>query len=429
MARIVQLRSLVNGFLRCMFADTAPGLGHRLLRVVFFPIAVLIVLVVRLLRPVYLVRFGCVDASRIGPLALDPHLYLWQKEIGLQPKNAFDLWFLSRPWSNQQLATMWQGVLRLWPLVDALYWANEALPGGQENRIMIISWENYPRARCEALESKRDHVASVDVGEPTCIRFSPDEERYGRAELHRIGVPAGAPFVCFHNRDGAYLEQSLQPPQEGGWAYHDYRDCSIDNFFPAMSLMASRGYVALRMGAVVTSPLPRCEDPRIIDYAAKHRTDFLDIYLCAKSLFFIGNTAGLIFVPIVFQRPVVLTNFIPLCWNRTGPENIIIPKLLRLRGERRLLTFAEMLLGPVAGYYRSEDYTAAGIDVIENTADEIAAAVQEMADRLAGRYHDLPGDTERQKRFQELFNRNASGYMMTSRIGADFLRRYAYLLE
>jgi putative glycosyltransferase (TIGR04372 family) len=53
------------------------------------------------------------------------------------------------------------------------------------------------------------------------------------------------------------------------------------------------------------------ENPMIIDYATKHRTDFGDAFLPGTCDFFLGNTAGLFLVSTIMSRPVAGANFVP----------------------------------------------------------------------------------------------------------------------
>jgi len=44
------------------------------------------------------------------------------------------------------------------------------------------------------------------------------------------------------------------------------------------------------------------DNSRIIDYASGCRNDFMDIYLGANCRFYLGDTAGLAGLPVLFRR-------------------------------------------------------------------------------------------------------------------------------
>ena len=50
------------------------------------------------------------------------------------------------------------------------------------------------------------------------LHFSDQEEQYGLEQLQKMGIPKNMPFICFHARDSAYLDQ-LEPDRDQ--SYHD----------------------------------------------------------------------------------------------------------------------------------------------------------------------------------------------------------------
>lgn len=62
------------------------------------------------------------------------------------------------------------------------------------------------------------------------------------------------------------------------------------------------------MGSKVQKKLTNIDNPKIIDYATKYRSDFADIYLSAKCKFFVGCSAGILCVPYIFHVPVIQAN-------------------------------------------------------------------------------------------------------------------------
>ena len=132
----------------------------------------------------------------------------------------------------------------------------------------------------------------------------------------------------------------------------------------------------------------------------------------------------------MFRRPLALANFIPLEYAYSwGPDDIFIPKTLWLRSEQRFMTFPEIIESGVGRrFHATEDYEKAGIEVIENTADEIAALVMEMDDRLHGRWVASDEDRVLQQQFWSLFKGSDLHGVIRSSIGATFLREHVALL-
>jgi putative glycosyltransferase (TIGR04372 family) len=149
------------------------------------------------------------------------------------------------------------------------------------------------------------------------------------------------------------------------------------------------------------------------------------VYLSTRCKFFLGNSAGLLYVPISFGTPVAQANMIPIdCRRPAGASDVWLPKLLKDKSGR-LLTFREIAeLGP--GWVESAKYEKAGLTPVENTAEEILGLALEMDDRLDGKWKVVPGDEELQAKFWSFFPEKAVGCRY--RVAASFLRARKELL-
>ena len=96
---------------------------------------------------------------------------------------------------------------------------------------------------------------------------------------------------------------------------------------------------------------------------------------------------------------------------------------------KRFLTFQEMLKGGVGRYLRGEQYVQAGLEPIQNTAEEILDLAQEMNERIDGVFRCSEEDEKLQQQFQAIFKPHHHCYGTPVRIGAKFLRQNRELLE
>jgi len=381
--------------------------GDGLLSVLLIPA----VLIIRVIRPLRLVRFGHMRSERIGHFAINTEAYLCKWDSGQYRKETFDIFYYDGPVCNQQLKRMWDRILRTWLLARWMNKANLLVPGWQKHTIHLGG------------HREADHLL---IKVPPHIYFTDEEEDKGKKALGKMGIGDKEAFVCFAARDSAYLA-TIYP--EGDWDYHNYRDVSVQNYIPAAEELAGRGYFSLRMGAKVTES-PDVKNPKIIDYALNGRDEFMDIYLGAKCRFFLSSSIGIAAVPILFRRPVAWTNFIPLGYVWTwSPDELFIPKKLWLKQQKRFLTFSEILSSDIRHSLKNEDYEQAGIEPVENTPDEIRALAIEMDDRLSGRWQATKEDEELQRRFWRLFRPRYKNQIFESRIGTEFLRENEELLR
>lgn len=414
-----QLLQIQQGGRAVLFRKMKRAL-QMLLKLPLYILSVPVVLVIRLIRPWLLVRWSGLMSRRIGHFAGNTEMYLCERDAGINaPKQRHvDLFYMGyRPSCNQQLAIMWKRVLRVWPswILAPISIVNRLIPGGAVHEIGNNT------------QHDRDVHNLLDRFPPH-LKFTPEEEARGEAGMRAIGIPQGAHFVCLIVRDSAYLD-FYQP---WVWSYHSYRDSDIQNYILVAEVLADRGYFVIRMGAKVREAM-KTAHPRVIDYATNgRRSDFMDIYLCAKCEFCISTGLGLDAIPETFRRPIVYVNFVPLGYLHTfRKEFISITKKHISKEEGKSLIMREIFNHGVGFYTHTADYTSKGVELIENTPEEIRDVVIEMAERLNGTWQPHEDDESLQRRFWEIFFTNAvetdQGRRplhgeIRSRFGAHFLR-------
>ena len=186
-----------------------------------------IILLIRIIRPFVLVRFGKLINSRIGHYASNTELYLCKRDAELHPRKAFDIFYNDdrKVFCNQQLRKMWDQTrtFRIWKFSRYLYHANRLLPGHKKH---VIS------------TSDRD-IHNLLERIPAHLSFTTGEEKKGYEDLRKMGVPGNAKFVCFIVRETSFLNTIFS---KGDWRYHNYRDSDIHKCIPAIEGLVKRGY-------------------------------------------------------------------------------------------------------------------------------------------------------------------------------------------
>ena len=170
--------------------------------------------------------------------------------------------------------------------------------------------------------------------------------------------------------------------------------------------------------------------PKVIDYATNGmRSDFMDIYLCAKCAFIISTGTGLDAVANIFRRPIAFLNLVPAgCLHTSREQSLGIFKRYIDADSKRELSLSELFKNGVGLLFHSSEYKSNGIDLIENTPEEIRDVAVEMAERLNGTWQAHPKDDAMQQRFWEIFPTDAVSEgkplhgEIRCRFGASFLR-------
>jgi len=393
---------------------------RKFLRVPLLALAIPIVLILRALRPLVLVRFGQLNSLPIGMFAAATEMYLCQRDADPPSNRTMDILHCGDRISNQQLKRMWQRNLHISVWGRLLFDANNHLPGGVPHVIRLPN-DRDPQG---LIPRSKSHLC-----------FTAEEEGLGQVGLQALGIPEGAPFICFYARDTGYkgrdtgnLWSSLLNQDE---KLHSYRNTSIQNYVLTAEELVRQGYFVIRMGAVVNEPL-RITNPMIIDYATTSRSDFMDIFLCAKCSFFLGSTGGLTAVPRIFRRPVIFDNLVPLCplqMLSIPAGSLFIPKKLWLREHHRFMTFREFLQTWSEEFNGDKHFELIGVDVIENSPEEILAATMEMEARLKGTWSTTERNEELQQRFWSLIEATEANLEYRPRMGAKFLSQNQKLLD
>lgn len=385
----------------------ASTIGRPLLRLTGWAVYALL----RAVEPLRRVRLGPIRHDRIGHLSSNSEIYLRARAVGVEGPGSTDVLLSDRP-INRQLLTMIKRRAIVLELPGADLFFRIALEPRLKGTRFRVNLERHANA-FEAMTWPRQ------------LAFTKAEDARGRAALQTMGIPPDAKLVLIHSRDAGYLAGS----QTGrDWAYHDYRDCRIENYLKAAVDLADAGYWVLRMGQSVSRPLDLTH-PRVLDYATSRRTDFMDAWLCGNCNFFLGNTAGLAVVPLAFDRPVAMANLVPigrLVWHA---HDLFIPKLLREKATGRLWSFAEIHAHGAAEWLRGEQYGAAGVETVENTAQEIADLGAEMEARISGTWTPGQDDEDLQRRWWSLYPKDHLAKSCPARVGAKFLRAHRALLS
>jgi putative glycosyltransferase (TIGR04372 family) len=346
--------------------------------------AVPVLLLVRLVRPVLLVRFGALRSDVIGHMIYDPAYYLVCQEI--KPLKVVDcFYFTKRIHPNKFVARLIRRNLRVSEIFRYCEWLNRKIPGGESHCVRLGG------------TSLGDDVDPSGVFQKTTsvMSFSSQERANGLNFLKAMGFSKSDQFICLVNRDPAYKRQH-QSHVKKDWGYHSFRNSSIESYSAGIEALVERGYWVFRMGKSAEDAVG-VEHPRVIDYPfLESRSDFLDVWLMANAFFTISSGTGLDTVSTVYRRPVVYLDYIPIKYIVSYNRAITLPKKLFWEGSGRMLSMDESLK---FSFQRSRDYEDNGIGINECSQEEKRDAILEMEERLNNNWMGTVKDDILQKQF------------------------------
>ena len=345
----------------------------------------------------YLVKKAIIDQDKTRIVL---HVY--------RPARNTDQWqYFRNP--NAYLQTLWQNYCGVMMgsfshhLLHPIMWTGKGEPRGRGYKL----GNDYP-------------IISRKVG---CqLRLPAADVEKGKKILSELGVNPDSWFFCFYARD-AYYKQS---------SGHDYRNCDIRTLIPAIEYLVSAGGQGIRLGSSRSDKLPTMD--HVVDYPrSDHRSGFMDVFLAANCRFFIGSPGGIgDLARCVLHATTIFQNLTPLArreWKWLTDDTVFIPKLLWSSDLDRYMSFAEIYESGAAEYLSTAEYERNGIEVHDNTADDILTLTEEVFLRKAGLWSQSADGELRQTEFKKLLARYCSHELASFRIGDAFLRRYEFLLE
>jgi putative glycosyltransferase (TIGR04372 family) len=345
---------------------------NKALTIFGYTLAPFLLALLRMLKPMVLIRIGIIAADRLGHFAGNMEIYLCEQEnkINCPAKNYIDLFTLHKPISNLQFDSMLRRKVLICPgfILNPVFRLNSIVPGGKVHEILSIGYQ-HERDIYNLLDKSRQH-----------FYFSESELKFGAAELSKMGISKNEKIVCLMVRDNAYLKSHIP----GDWTVHDYRDSNIDSYEMAVLQLIARGYCVIRMGAKVGAPV-KLAHPMYIDYATNGmRSDFMDIFLAHKCQFAISTGNGWDAVPgWIFRKPVVFVNdhvmgFISSYTRRF----LVIPKKFYYIKNGKLLSLKEIFSTGIGVCMNSYELESFGVKLIDNSPDEIRDVVIQMVEQL-----------------------------------------------
>lgn len=355
-----------------------------------------------------------VRIEHIGHLAAEPDCHLKQLALGQIPPRRRLVCAPAARVANAHLLDCWADRLEL-VRHPGLCWLLEAMtrrgPMREDTAHYVSSYFGPQQIYA---------IAAAWGDRPPLLGLSADDQRWADEQLAALGLPAQGWFVCFHAREGGFLPHN-EPIQS-------HRNVDVHTMLDAMRLVVARGGSVIRMGDPSMVRLPPM--PGVIDLAHHPlRSPRLDVVLCARCRFFVGCSSGLAMLAAVYGRPVAQSNMIPLQALAVGPRDLSIPKLLRWRDQAAPMPLAQAFAHPCSGFFFTHQYHDAGVAWIDNTAEDIRGLVSEMLDRDQGPWTPSPADEALQARHRALMGAHHYSSGAPSRLGADFLRRHAALLD
>lgn len=353
-----------------------------------------LVMLSRVIKPVFFIKFGICSTERIGyfiPASLKEIIH-----IKKYARSTITFWG-TRKVSNYQWLKMVKKELLISTKYNYLFTWNKLVPGAKK----------HTNTMC--IKGYRDDEG-IFFNDLIKLEMSPKDLLKGSNWLESIGWQ-GEPFICLLSRDNAYLSQSdiyvgSKIEKEKFFSYHSYRNSDIETYTLAVEYLLEKGYWVFRMGSITEKEL-KIDHKNFYDYSfSSEKCDLFDIYLFSNCAGCISTGTGIDVLSCAYGIPSLVVNGLPLKAVSTFYNMIWIPKNLFWIENNKSLTLKQYIENSFFG--TTNEYSEAGIKIKDLTPQEILNATIEFVDRLENsEAYDLR-DQELQKIFIGLLKTSAN---------------------
>ncbi len=331
-----------------------------------------IVQVVKLLRPLKLIRFGIMRTERIGHQLMNTCQYIDKKDQS-QNQHTLDIIGsdLDRGVANEYVHTLWE---RYFEKRNDIYYMSFA------HKIVSLLSVQDEHSLLTELKSPPNNQLGPGLyrfckSETNFFDCTPKEHSIAQQEMIRMGVPMDARFVCIHIRSSQYLKEQKWAIGKADYSYHDHRNADLENYVDAIQLLIQRGYYVIRMGHKGQSRID-VKSEKYIDYANDYSSPFMDIYLSVKCKFMISNSSGIDLIPMMIFKKTLLTDVAEITALGMGTNIYWLCKnFLKSDGvTEKIISHFELIKN---GYtFTNKDLKLRSVRAVSNSSTEIVTALR-----------------------------------------------------
>ena len=355
----------------------------RILPLIAAPLALVLLIAIWVVRPFCRIRIFMIPL-RIGPL-ISEALFHAQEQSALRGDGVRQV-LLTYPEDQHRVNST---------LVKHL--GDGVWCGLLPKPLLVVTWRLAVILKCSKGIDARTPVERHQHFWASKVSFVPNFDSQEQREVSRgfaeLGISPGARVIAVLTRDSSYFRTFTQ--NDEFIRRHEYRNCKIANYEPALRLAAAIGFHSVRVGRVSNNQIDTAV-PGYSDYSiSDQRSDLMDLALAQRSEFIVTCSSGLDNLYWLCGKPFVGIN-LPWLDGKFANHSLCLPKRMfaQIDGRRvelpviavTSLRFQHGLNGP--------EWDGIPCELVENSPTEIretlelAIAMFESPD-LAARRRDL----------------------------------------
>lgn len=407
----------------------------------------ILIIIIRLLRPFYLIKFDYSHSERIGHFSGINSIYAAtrQKNFKIGNKNNYEFLIHSKIICNSQIEKLLNTKINFFgnfflPLIKL----NSLFPGGKYH--LIHYRENYFDKR--VIWEHRDINNNIRKYLPR-FNFEKEKIKTLKEEVEKYGISEKDKIIILNLRDEGYLKNVFK---EKDFSYKT-QNVKIDTYFRTVKELTKQGYKVIRAGLNHKNKLNIKSENYIDLFTENIRSDDIEMYLISRCLFQIGSySGGSMPCFYLFDRPTIITNQIPVIEFHSWSNNVFtIFKNVKDNIRKENISLSEhfelmstsfgprFLNGPIDNRYakknseynifKEENYKISDFEIIDNNEQEIFDITFEVLNKIENNNTDVKCDESLV--FEKIFKKNLNKFPnlwkfhsknFNSSIGEEFLK-------
>ena len=360
-------------------------------------IGLILLVILKLFKPIVIIRFGFFQSSRIGGFIPQVENYIQSKKN--KNKKQLDIITFENDICNTLIKNLARSKIKIYKKNKIILRIIECIniASGGKN-IHIIQMIGFP----------------IDSHLLNCKTFLEDNNKINKEKL-----------ICIHNRDNKYLNENLK---KNNWDYHNFRNFSITDMKSTAEYYLAKNYKVVRIGNTAEEKL-KITNPNFIDYPfLNNKSEELEFEYMNKCEYYIGCNSGLWMLALHLKKKMLITNWheFSLLNNIRHNRFSIIPRLYFDQNLSRYLTIDEVCQRKLDRIGHDNLLHKENIKLLSNNSQDILNSSKEFIKMTNSKYIE----SEIEKEFWSIikkYNKNTNKKINVN-ISNYFLNKYQKVL-
>lgn len=356
--------------------------------IIYFPF-ILILFFIKLFSPLILIKFGIYKrANRLGHFTADINCLIKEN---LNKKNILNIVGLDSEPANKEVYKLFSKKIIF-------------LPVWFISPFLVLKYLKFLKFDKHFI--KFNYFTGFDYSKNKSTEHINFNEKKGYEFFKRKNIDLTKnKFVLIYSRDQNYLSTLTEKNNELSFDHSEFRNSDIENLKLTAQYLEKKGYYVFRFGKKMKSKISY-SSKKIIDYSFDYQSDYLDLFLSKNCEFFIGNASGAESIARMYNRPVLITNLIPI-GVACNKDSLYFPifKKFFCNDKKNYISLNEIYEKNLFLEYEGKNYKKKNISLIENNEIEILEATKEFIKFLDNKYEENETNLEFKKKYMKIIKK------------------------